>query len=88
MGAAIAKLWKKMAGGPKPLRILMVGLDNAGKTTILYKLKIGEVVSNLLLILVVYLMNISKGYNHSDDRIQCRECRIQKFKIYSTYIFF
>ena len=47
MGAAIGKLWKKLAGGPKPLRILMVGLDNAGKTTILYKLKIGEVVTTI-----------------------------------------
>eukprot|EP00483_Globobulimina_turgida_P002736 UN02741 len=47
MGSAIAKLWKKLAGGKKPLRILMVGLDNAGKTTILYKLKIGEVVTTI-----------------------------------------
>eukprot|EP01083_Nonionella_stella_P004295 12417_1 len=47
MGAAIGKLWKKLAGGQKPLRILMVGLDNAGKTTILYKLKIGEVVTTI-----------------------------------------
>ena len=30
-----------------PSRILMVGLDNAGKTTILYKLKLGEVVTTL-----------------------------------------
>nr|CAX72026.1 ADP-ribosylation factor 1-like protein [Schistosoma japonicum] len=28
-------------------RILMVGLDAAGKTTILYKLKLGEVVTTL-----------------------------------------
>eukprot|EP00669_Euglena_mutabilis_P001250 TRINITY_DN1156_c0_g1_i1.p1 TRINITY_DN1156_c0_g1~~TRINITY_DN1156_c0_g1_i1.p1 ORF type:complete len:187 (-),score=26.80 TRINITY_DN1156_c0_g1_i1:297-827(-) len=28
----------------RPVRILMVGLDAAGKTTILYKLKLGEVV--------------------------------------------
>ena len=28
------------------MRILMVGLDAAGKTTILYKLKLGEIVSN------------------------------------------
>jgi hypothetical protein len=29
--------------GKKEMRILMVGLDAAGKTTILYKLKLGEV---------------------------------------------
>ena len=28
-----------------PCRILMIGLDNAGKTTVLYKLKLGEVVT-------------------------------------------
>lgn len=27
--------------GPQEMRILMVGLDAAGKTTILYKLKLG-----------------------------------------------
>ncbi|CAL8353981.1 ADP-ribosylation factor 4 [Gadus morhua] len=31
----------------KPVRILMVGLDGAGKTTVLYKLKLGEVVSTI-----------------------------------------
>ena len=29
------------------MRILMVGLDAAGKTTILYKLKLGEVVTTI-----------------------------------------
>ncbi len=29
------------------VRILMVGLDAAGKTTILYKLKLGEIVSTI-----------------------------------------
>lgn len=31
-----------MQFGKKEMRILMVGLDAAGKTTILYKLKLGE----------------------------------------------
>merc|ERR1711967_203752 len=33
--------------GKQEMRILMVGLDAAGKTTILYKLKLGEVVSSV-----------------------------------------
>merc|ERR1712057_118689 len=33
--------------GKKDCRILMVGLDNAGKTTVLYKLKLGEVVTTI-----------------------------------------
>ena len=42
--------WSKMfAGliGKKDMRILMVGLDAAGKTTILYKLKLGEIVTTI-----------------------------------------
>lgn len=33
--------------GDKESKILMVGLDAAGKTTILYKLKIGDVVATI-----------------------------------------
>merc|ERR1711937_501147 len=33
--------------GKHEMRILMVGLDAAGKTTILYKLKLGEVVTTI-----------------------------------------
>jgi len=43
MGIAISSLLKRLLSG-KDMRILMVGLDAAGKTTILYKLKLGEVV--------------------------------------------
>jgi len=46
MGNALAKVWKKMFS-KKEMRILMVGLDAAGKTTILYKLKLGEVVTTI-----------------------------------------
>ncbi len=46
MGNLFAKLWDRFAG-KKEQRILMVGLDSAGKTTILYKLKLGEVVTTI-----------------------------------------
>jgi small GTP-binding protein len=47
MGNLFSSLWDKLAGGKKDMRILMVGLDAAGKTTILYKLKLGEVVTTI-----------------------------------------
>jgi ADP-ribosylation factor 1/2 len=46
MGLSISKLFTKFFG-KKDMRILMVGLDAAGKTTILYKLKLGEVVTTI-----------------------------------------
>ncbi|EPY28951.1 Arf/Sar family, other [Angomonas deanei] len=39
--------WFSSLLGKKEVRILMVGLDAAGKTTILYKLKLGEVVTTI-----------------------------------------
>merc|ERR1712006_6032 len=39
-------LWQRLFG-KQEMRILMVGLDAAGKTTILYKLKLGEVVTTI-----------------------------------------
>jgi len=46
MGLAFSKIFDKL-WGKKELRILMVGLDAAGKTTILYKLKLGEIVTTI-----------------------------------------
>jgi len=46
MGLAFTKIWQRMIGKTE-MRILMVGLDAAGKTTILYKLKLGEVVTTI-----------------------------------------
>merc|ERR1711934_78256 len=46
MGGIFGKVFSKLVG-KKDCRILMVGLDAAGKTTILYKLKLGEVVTTI-----------------------------------------
>ncbi|CAF1631222.1 unnamed protein product, partial [Adineta ricciae] len=46
MGNVFANLFKNLFG-KKEMRILMVGLDAAGKTTILYKLKLGEIVTTI-----------------------------------------
>ena len=46
MGLSISKILDRL-WGKKEMRILMVGLDAAGKTTILYKLKLGEIVTTI-----------------------------------------
>jgi len=46
MGLSFSKIWARFVGKTE-MRILMVGLDAAGKTTILYKLKLGEVVTTI-----------------------------------------
>lgn len=46
MGLSFTKLFDSLFG-KRELRALMLGLDAAGKTTILYKLKLGEVVSSV-----------------------------------------
>lgn len=46
MGLGFSAIWNKWIG-KKEMRILMVGLDAAGKTTILYKLKLGEIVTTI-----------------------------------------
>jgi ADP-ribosylation factor-like protein 5B len=44
MGYFLSKMWGKLFGKDKEFKIIIVGLHNAGKTTILYKLALGEVV--------------------------------------------
>eukprot|EP00442_Polarella_glacialis_P038707 CAMPEP_0115095268 /NCGR_PEP_ID=MMETSP0227-20121206/28888_1 /TAXON_ID=89957 /ORGANISM="Polarella glacialis, Strain CCMP 1383" /LENGTH=181 /DNA_ID=CAMNT_0002488501 /DNA_START=63 /DNA_END=608 /DNA_ORIENTATION=+ len=46
MGLAITKLWARIVG-KQEMRLVMVGLDAAGKTTVLYKLKLGEVIATV-----------------------------------------
>ena len=46
MGLTLSSVFTRLFG-KKQMRILMVGLDAAGKTTILYKLKLGEIVTTI-----------------------------------------
>ena len=53
MGLAIPSLFSRLFG-KKQTRVLMVELDAASKTTILYKLKLGEIVTTIPTIGKVY----------------------------------
>ncbi|PWN52317.1 Arf-domain-containing protein [Violaceomyces palustris] len=44
MGVAFSSLWSSLFGS-KELKICILGLDNAGKTTLMYKMTLGSVVS-------------------------------------------
>lgn len=66
MGLTFTKLFSRLFA-KKEMRILMVGLDAAGKTTILYKLKLGEIVTTIptigerpipLCFALIYLRNL------------------------------
>eukprot|EP00322_Chrysochromulina_rotalis_P029373 CAMPEP_0115885110 /NCGR_PEP_ID=MMETSP0287-20121206/30489_1 /TAXON_ID=412157 /ORGANISM="Chrysochromulina rotalis, Strain UIO044" /LENGTH=144 /DNA_ID=CAMNT_0003341485 /DNA_START=98 /DNA_END=532 /DNA_ORIENTATION=- len=46
MGALVSKVLSTLLGN-REVRVLILGLDNAGKTTILYKLQMGEVVTTV-----------------------------------------
>lgn len=46
MGLTISSIFGRLFS-KRQMRILMVGLDAAGKTTILYKLKLGEIVTTI-----------------------------------------
>ncbi|CAJ1402862.1 unnamed protein product [Effrenium voratum] len=45
MGLLFRKGWPNF--GPREMRILMLGLDGAGKTTSLYQLKLGDVIKTV-----------------------------------------
>ncbi|KAK7691982.1 ADP-ribosylation factor, Arf Arf6 [Cerrena zonata] len=47
MGANLSKAMAKLFGSAKEMRLLMLGLDAAGKTTILYKLKMNQSVTTI-----------------------------------------
>jgi small GTP-binding protein len=47
MGVLISRALDTLFNRQSNFRILMLGLDNAGKTTVLYKLKLGEVITTI-----------------------------------------
>jgi small GTP-binding protein len=47
MGGLFSITWKKIFNTKKNVRILMLGLDAAGKTTIMYKVKLNETVKTI-----------------------------------------
>lgn len=62
MGNMFANLFKGLFG-KKEMRILMVGLDAAGKTTILYKLKLGEIVTTIPTIGEYFMIQLHYMFN-------------------------
>lgn len=47
MGSALSSVYATLFNPKRETRMLMLGLDNAGKTTILMRLQLGEVVSTI-----------------------------------------
>eukprot|EP00300_Choanocystis_sp_HF-7_P007239 c15173_g1_i1.p2 GENE.c15173_g1_i1~~c15173_g1_i1.p2 ORF type:complete len:118 (+),score=25.18 c15173_g1_i1:1-354(+) len=45
--AAMGNIFMRLTHRSRDYRILMVGLDAAGKTTVLFKLKLGEVITTI-----------------------------------------
>lgn len=69
MGIELSRLFSRF-WGKKEIRILMVGLDAAGKTTILYKLKLGEIVTTIPTIgKPTFLLDTHGRFQCGDTRI-------------------
>lgn len=77
MGLSFTKLFSRLFA-KKEMRILMVGLDAAGKTTILYKLKLGEIVTTIptigKFIFSVLFVNVSASLFRSYEIYGSRLC--------------
>ncbi len=71
MGFIFSKLFKGLLGDQQ-MRIIIIGLDNAGKTTILCKLIIGDVKDRMLLVDRLHLDEIVPtvpSKSHKDFKI-------------------
>jgi len=47
MGGSLGKMFYRKLLGKTDIKIIFQGLDAAGKTTVLYKLKLGEIVTTI-----------------------------------------
>ncbi len=47
MGAWLSRIAERFAPGAEECRVVMLGLDAAGKTTALYKMHLGEVITTI-----------------------------------------
>lgn len=70
MGLALSR-FVKMLFARKEMRILMVGLDAAGKTTILYKLKLGEIVTTIPTIGIYFCLLLRMDFDHLVSNSHC-----------------
>jgi len=46
MGGVVSAIWRSIYGGDQECKVVIVGLSNAGKTTVLYRLNLGEFVES------------------------------------------
>ena len=71
MGNFFAKVWDKISkiGGGKEMRILLLGLDAAGKTTLLYNLKLGENVHTIPTIGKPKSRSIGRNVSNSKSKL-------------------
>ncbi|XP_054246222.1 ADP-ribosylation factor 1-like isoform X1 [Indicator indicator] len=79
MGNIFANLFKGLFGR-KEIRLLMVGLDAAGKTTILYRLKLGETVTTIPTIGLIFVVD-------SSDRERLSEAKEELMRMMSNVEF-
>jgi hypothetical protein len=76
MGISFSAMFNRLlstfgGGSDKEVRILMLGLDSAGKTTILYRLQIGEVVATVPS-LHSFLIRDILAHQTPSNWLQCR----------------
>ncbi|RYR65111.1 hypothetical protein Ahy_A03g011102 isoform D [Arachis hypogaea] len=87
MGLTFTKLFSRLFA-KKEMRILMVGLDAAGKTTILYKLKLGEIdeLRDAVLLVFANKQDLPNAMNAAEitDKLGLHSLRQRHWYIQST----